>query len=362
MISLILNTRAGADKGTPPRRQTFSRARFALIPAAVCCLFLSAFSPAPADSGAPLSAESRPPTITAPKPPTAPKAPLVVAPVVPGAEKTTPPPQDYAAPPRTSSPPIGGYVSPQELAAFTQSANAVRQKIQRAYPDFVADLEIKQSTNGLEAWLNPLSGPPVLLADQKTRRDDALWNTATVADTLKNPQAAPYTQGEGGREPKPGFCPGRARSTALLKALYGQSPEEVRAACESVDFLGQKVIFSSRHGAAAALRRVVQRLNARLAEHPGDRVWVLPCAGTYANRRVAGSEALSAHAFAVAIDLNPEKSPYWRWRPAPDTLQNARDNFPQGIVDAFEAEGFVWGGKWHAYDFMHFEYRPEIVE
>ncbi len=362
MISLTLNTRADADRSTPPRPRTAFAARLVFLPAALCCLLLSAFSPALAESGTPLSTESRQPTITAPKPPAAPKAPVVAAPVVPGAEKINPPPQDYTAPPQTASPPAGGYVSPQELAAFTQSANAVRQKIQRAYPDFVADLEIKQSANGLEAWLKPLNGPLVLLADQKTRRDDALWNTATVADTLKNPQAAPYTQGEGGRDPKAGFCPGRARSTALLKALYGQSPEEVRAACESVDFLGQKVIFSSRHGAAAALRRVAQRLKAWLAEHPADRVWVLPCAGTYANRRVAGSEALSAHAFAVAIDLNPEKSPYWRWRPAPDTLQNARDNFPQGIVDAFEAERFVWGGKWHAYDFMHFEYRPEIVE
>ena len=77
---------------------------------------------------------------------------------------------------------------------------------------------------------------------------------------------------------------------------------------------------------------------------------------------MAGSEALSAHAFAVAIDLSTAQSPYWRWRPSPEALQNARDHFPQGIVDAFEAEHFIWGGKWHAFDFMHFEYRPEIVE
>ena len=28
---------------------------------------------------------------------------------------------------------------------------------------------------------------------------------------------------------------------------------------------------------------------------------------------------------------------------------------------AFENEGFIWGGKWHEYDLMHFEYRPEII-
>ena len=31
----------------------------------------------------------------------------------------------------------------------------------------------------------------------------------------------------------------------------------------------------------------------------------------------------------------------------------------QGIIDAFEAEGFIWGGKWDDYDFAYFEYQGE---
>jgi hypothetical protein len=31
------------------------------------------------------------------------------------------------------------------------------------------------------------------------------------------------------------------------------------------------------------------------------------------------------------------------------------------VVKAFEAFGFLWGGKWMTYDTMHFEYRPEIL-
>ena len=34
---------------------------------------------------------------------------------------------------------------------------------------------------------------------------------------------------------------------------------------------------------------------------------------------------------------------------------------PLPVVEAFEAEGFIWGGKWYHYDTMHFEYRPELM-
>ena len=39
-----------------------------------------------------------------------------------------------------------------------------------------------------------------------------------------------------------------------------------------------------------------------------------------------------------------------------------RNRIPQAIVDAFEAEGFIWGGRWFHYDTMHFEYRPELLD
>jgi hypothetical protein len=34
---------------------------------------------------------------------------------------------------------------------------------------------------------------------------------------------------------------------------------------------------------------------------------------------------------------------------------------PPGIVEAFERQGFVWGGKWLYFDTMHFEFRPDIL-
>ena len=34
---------------------------------------------------------------------------------------------------------------------------------------------------------------------------------------------------------------------------------------------------------------------------------------------------------------------------------------PQPVIDAFERNGFVWGGKWLFFDPLHFEYRPETL-
>jgi hypothetical protein len=34
---------------------------------------------------------------------------------------------------------------------------------------------------------------------------------------------------------------------------------------------------------------------------------------------------------------------------------------PRQVVQAFEEQGFIWGGKWLYFDTMHFEYRPEII-
>ncbi len=38
-----------------------------------------------------------------------------------------------------------------------------------------------------------------------------------------------------------------------------------------------------------------------------------------------------------------------------------KNEIPMEIVRIFEKHGFIWGGKWHHYDTMHFEYRPELL-
>ena len=74
--------------------------------------------------------------------------------------------------------------------------------------------------------------------------------------------------------------------------------------------------------------------------------------GCYAPRNVRGSSTkLSTHAFAAAIDLDPEHEPMNR---------NHVSHMPQVVIDAFKAEGAFWGGDFRArQDPMHFQFATE---
>ena len=78
-------------------------------------------------------------------------------------------------------------------------------------------------------------------------------------------------------------------------------------------------------------------------------------------RVIAGTRRLSVHSFAAAIDVSPKGNPYWRDFPPGTNILPTRQGFPPAVVAAFEAEGFIWGGKWSEFDLMHFEYRPELI-
>jgi hypothetical protein len=90
----------------------------------------------------------------------------------------------------------------------------------------------------------------------------------------------------------------------------------------------------------------------------------------YNFRYVEGTRSRSLHSYGLAVDLIPKsyqgRNAYWMWamNGTPDwwTIPYARRwMLPLPVVEAFERQGFVWGGKWLFFDTMHFEYRPEIL-
>lgn len=93
--------------------------------------------------------------------------------------------------------------------------------------------------------------------------------------------------------------------------------------------------------------------------------------GAYNWREIRGTSRISMHSFGLAIDIQPRrlgsKAIYWQWEAERNprwmlVSQSKRWAPPEPVIRAFEAAGFVWGGKWDLYDQMHFEYRPELHE
>jgi hypothetical protein len=225
-----------------------------------------------------------------------------------------------------------------------------------AYPGAVAALERDAEGRLVLALTN----------GQRLMYDDGLPRDQRQA--LENPDvrtmlAQAYPLGlvnDQSANPAAGFDPGRARVQALFTALYGASEAQVRQNCVAASFGGKRLVFNARFGAAQALARVWQHLQAQLPGHPEWNAILFPVGGTLAWRHIAGSKRLSMHSFGVAIDLNPHL-PYWRNGLSPEAAVARRKAFAPEIIQAFEAEGFIWGGKWASFDLMHFEYRPEII-
>jgi len=142
--------------------------------------------------------------------------------------------------------------------------------------------------------------------------------------------------------------PGRIRVESLFRAAYPKK------GLERVTFFGHPIQVHQK--AAPSLARVAARLLA-VAEQPQVKLFLATLGGGYNDRMIAGTQRRSAHAFGLAIDLNPKPSHYWRWEKG-----GWKNAVPQSIVDAFEAEGWAWGGRWYHFDTMHFEYRPELFD
>lgn len=154
------------------------------------------------------------------------------------------------------------------------------------------------------------------------------------------------------------FDPGRFRSMALLKAVYGDTQSDVKKNLTSITWApsGKKIRFNRQLGAAAAL----QQVGKQLAGMNGVTRYVKNLGGTFNWRVIKDTNRLSPHSFGIAVDINTTFSDYWKWAaPGLDPLPY-RNRIPMSVVRAFERNGFIWGGKWYHYDTMHFEYRPEF--
>lgn len=198
-------------------------------------------------------------------------------------------------------------------------------------------------------------GTRIVWDDGRAKSAEALLTEADVEDMF----AYPYPRASAGAlAPARDADPGRVRNEAFFRALYGGSEAAVRREVTRVSWIGGKAMtVTTRFGVDRALARVRDTL----ARRPDLSQFLTPPAGGFLWRNIAGTGRLSVHSFGAAVDINTAFTDYWMWdKPSGGTLPY-RNRIPLDVVAAFEANCFIWGGRWYHYDTMHFEYRPELL-
>jgi len=121
------------------------------------------------------------------------------------------------------------------------------------------------------------------------------------------------------------------------------------------------------------LARVERMILAKAVDHPEVSEFLDELASVHGFnwRNIAGTVRRSYHSYGIAVDLVPYSYrgewPYWLWAAQAGVTEwwdlplQSRWQIPQQVVDAYEANGFIWGGKWLFFDNLHFEYRPESM-
>ena len=198
-------------------------------------------------------------------------------------------------------------------------------------------------------------GTSIVFDDGKNKEKEELLNNADVQDIF----AENYPLFEPLKTPVNDA--GRYRNYALLDKIYGSNENEVKANLVDVVWLKNHVNksfkFNSKNGAATALQAVSNELDKLVKKEPEMLKFLDNPSGTFNWRVIAGTNRKSPHSYAIAIDINTDKSDYWRW--SKDGMY--KNQIPEAIVRVFEKHGFIWGGRWVSFDTMHFEYRPEFL-
>lgn len=235
--------------------------------------------------------------------------------------------------------------------AGSPQAPSIVERLTASYPDAVRGGDAQSLTFA--------DGTVLPLDDGRGNKNSADWlSVPDIEDMFRYP----YPAGATISAPVENFDPGRARAQAFFTKIYGDCrKDEVIKNLVDITWLpsknGTRLKATRINGVAAKLQAVSNALD-KLPKRFD--VFLTPPAGTYNCRAIAGTTQLSAHGYGIAIDIATAHAHYWRWSGGSTGPIAYRNNIPPEIVEIFEQHGFIWGGRWHHYDTMHFEYRPEL--
>ena len=157
--------------------------------------------------------------------------------------------------------------------------------------------------------------------------------------------------------------PGRVRFAPLFAAMYGDCRKnEVVKNLRAVKWLPKHGGGSVKVTTVTASPMRSERVSRELDELPDDLVtYLVPTAGTYNCRKVAGSRAPSMHAYGAAIDIDTRYADYWRWNLLARRRAVAQPYSGRDRARSSSGTASSGAARWYHYDTMHFEYRPELL-
>jgi len=222
-----------------------------------------------------------------------------------------------------------------------------------AYPEFITDIQCKDDGS---VYLVMKSGKKVLYDDKKNKGFEQKFQNPDLQDMMEQN----YPLGPVSKLMDKNFDPGRFRVYSLLKEVYGESREQVEAKLKNVNLGYRSFQFNGNNKASEGLQNAIKEIVPIAQKKQNVSSSLFPCSGTFNYRLISGTNLLSPHSFGIAIDLARDKRDYWRWA-SPEEGEKRLTSYPKEIVEVFEKNNFVWGGKWNHFDILHFEYRPEII-
>ncbi len=276
---------------------------------------------------------------------------------------------------------------------FRQSSNAVPPldltMLEKCYPDLAFT---KEYDSKKEDWRVEVERP-ARLGSEKTKKQIFYWADAKMLPeeelgdqdsylpilykyekSLKMPKELTDEEIEALRDYGTLENQKNSQGTAMFffDFLYdAYSPEMIEKEIVKTTFLGCNTKLHER--IIEPIRRVEKKIYAQKSD-PKVKEFLDSLASTdaYFWRVIANTNRKSFHSYGIAVDCLPKrlygKQTYWSWAKSKYgdnwMLTPLKDRWmpPKKVVEIFESEGFIWGGKWGIWDTMHFEYHPELIK
>ncbi|MDR0760230.1 MAG: M15 family metallopeptidase [Treponema sp.] len=253
-------------------------------------------------------------------------------------------------------------------------AERVMKALAAAYPERIGEAELRDGD-----WAVPVLGErfyyaqgrllPEALKDKIEEYDpQPFYNYAPDLPPWREPEPAETERFRNSAQRRQENPP--KRSQHFYDALWqAHTREEAYERVKTIRFLSRTVL--AHYAILEDLALVEARILREAQTDPQLREWIrnIETLSGWNWRSIADTQSRSFHAYGAAIDILPAArrglETYWLWtsRNNPQwwaVPYSKRLHPPDKVIKAFEAYGFIWGGKWLFYDTMHFEYRPEI--